>query len=70
MTDVNLEWSHRGRVCRNLRVNGGAYKTQREQAAEFGLTMVELSKMENGKLDPTPLERAWGLPGTEGRDHE
>lgn len=60
---VNAGWAARGKACRDRRVNGGDYRTQREQAAAFGMHVVALSKMENGKLDPAPLERAWAEKG-------
>lgn len=61
MTTINPDWLERGKHCRNLRVHGNNYLTQRQQAEKFSLDMVALSKMENGILDPEPLERAWGI---------
>lgn len=57
--DLNPDWAARGKVCRDRRVNGGQYRTQRDQARLFGLRAVELSKMENGRMDPGPLEAKW-----------
>ena len=68
MTPANPDWARRGRVCRDLRVHGPRYRTQREQAEAFGMDVVALSKMENGGLDPAPLERAWGV--VRGPNHE
>lgn len=56
---LNPDWVARGRVCRNARVDGPKYRTQREQARVFGMDVVTLSKMENGRLDPGPLEAKW-----------
>jgi hypothetical protein len=59
----NPDWAARGRVCRNARVDGPCYRTQRDQTLVFGMDMVTLSKMENGKLDPSPLEAKWREQG-------
>ena len=56
---LNPDWVARGRVCRNARVDGPKYRTQREQATVFGMTPKELCDMENGRLDPGPLEAKW-----------
>jgi hypothetical protein len=53
------EWASRGRVCRDRRVNGTPYRTQRELAAVVGVSMVEVSKMEAGILAPSRLEAWW-----------
>ena len=70
MTPVNPDWARRGKVCRDRRVHGTRYRTQGEQAEAFGLALAALSKMENGQLDPAPLERAWGVVPGGGADGE
>lgn len=44
-----------GERLRDLRVNGGLYRTQREAASLLGITHVELSHFEADRERPTVL---------------
>lgn len=48
------EWINIGRAMRDERVNGGNYRTLREEAKRRGMTAQELSKMELGNIKPIP----------------
>ncbi len=66
--DPPTDWKQRGRRCGTYRVGGTPYRTAREQAKLFGFTPREVSDMENGRADPTPLEKAIFAPPTDTPD--
>lgn len=50
VTPLKAEWFKRGRAMREARV--AACRTLRDEAKRRGLTQVELSKMEQGRIEP------------------
>lgn len=58
---TNPEWEARGRICRDMRVNFGNYMTMHELGKVAGFSEYDVSKMENGRMDPAPLEKYWRL---------
>ncbi len=50
--DAMADWIIRGRAMRDRRVHGKPYRTMLEEAKRLGITCLQLSRMENGKIEP------------------
>lgn len=48
------EWMREGRAMRDARVNGKPYRSQRDEAKRRGMTAMQLSAMEMGRVKPVP----------------
>ncbi len=51
---IQLQWMERGAVCRKARAARG--ETLMELSQRIGLSPAQISAMEQGRLDPAPLE--------------
>jgi uncharacterized protein (DUF2461 family) len=52
--DRTPEWKALGRQMRDARVNGKPYRNLVEEAKRRGLSIVTLSRMERGVIQPVP----------------
>jgi hypothetical protein len=50
--DVMADWMRRGAIMRDRRLYDGPYRTLGAEARRLGITAVELSQMEMGKIEP------------------
>jgi len=50
--DVMADWIVRGRAMRDRRVNGHPYRNLHQEAQRRGMSVVKLSQMENGIIEP------------------